>query len=145
MSKVHNDGPVCFGCAAKFEHGHPELKKVFEKMKKENPDIHVSWVWRGPKDQEEAYSSGASNCHFGKSQHNKMSSQGKPCSRAFDLFIIDADGVPRWPGIRLAKLHEWKRQNAPNMRPDIIKFKNRKGELVTDWPHFEIKESIPQP
>jgi len=145
MSRFHNDGPVCYGCASMIGKAHPKLKEFAVLLRKAHPDVHFSWVWRGPQDQEAVYKSGASNCRFGESQHNKMDSKGNPCSRAFDVFIIDADGVGRWPPKRLAMLHEWKQKYAPNMRSDIIKFKNREGVLVTDYPHFEVAESVPQP
>jgi len=143
---AHVDGDFCPGCYLRLQHVHPEIARFFQTVKKNFPDFHVSWGYRSASEQQQAYDSGASNAKPGTSLHNAIDSKKQPCSRAIDLFILDADGISRWPGVRFQKLHDWKAENfAATMHKPVIRFKNSKGHLVVDLAHYQLAESVTQP
>lgn len=86
MSK-HNQGDSCQSCLDKLIHGHPGIVEAYHFIKTRHPDVHCSWIYRGPEDQEKARSSGASLAKFGQSKHNLEPAQ------AMDLFQIDENGI----------------------------------------------------
>jgi hypothetical protein len=95
----HEKGDSCQGCLDRLLEGHNEIVEAFHFAKARHPDLHTSWVYRGPEDQEKARSEGASRARFGESPHNK-----KP-SEAMDLFQIDENGHAIFDGIFCAKLN----------------------------------------
>ncbi len=94
--RVHTDGPVCAGCEKKLMQADPRIAKWFrERVKPLKPDCHISWSFRGKEDQEEAVREGKSEKPWPSSAHNAIQN-GKPCSRALDLFQ-SVDGKALFP------------------------------------------------
>lgn len=93
---VHQRGPDgrCLGCLHKLTEANAAFSPWFWGLVMQNPDLHISWSFRGPVDQEEAFKESKSKLHWPDSAHNKMV-DGKPCSDALDLFEI-YDGKPLW-------------------------------------------------
>lgn len=104
MSLHHEAGATCTLCASKLLTAHPYLRDWFESVKIRYPNVHISWAFRGEEDQNRMKADGKSNASFGSSPHNHMEN-GKPCSLALDLFLLDEDGVARFPPLFYAKLY----------------------------------------
>jgi hypothetical protein len=113
MRLHHEHGPVCPLCTEKLKTAHPLLVAWFQRVKARHINAHVSWAYRGPEDQEKAFKEGKTKLHYPDSKHNNMFN-GKPCSLALDLFILDEDGVARFPGLWYAKLNV---ENEANKEP----------------------------
>lgn len=155
--RVHTDDKMCIGCEKKLNTAHPLLREWFHKIKSKfdvpgsGMKVHISWAYRGAEDQEQAFKDGKSNCRFPNSQHNKEDSANRPCSRAIDLFIIDADGLARWP-YRIFKLIADEIKDWPllwggtfklhNGNPDADHFQLLKEEDVEKWKTKNMSYSV---
>ncbi len=147
MSKLKHvkHGP-CPLCSEWILQGHPEIQRVWPLLKLTFPHMHVSWVFRDQVTQDQLVAKGASDALWPKSNHNKMDKKGKPCARAFDLFSIGADGVPRWEAAKFKLVAEWLIANKWPLRiPYPLIYKDRNGKPRIDWPHFELSKEVPQP
>jgi hypothetical protein len=94
--KTHIDGPVCTGCDKKLEQCHPDLKSWFHKVKAKYINVHVSYGWRGPDEQQTLHDQGKSDVVWPDSKHNVTLLDGTPISHAIDIFQIDEDGSARF-------------------------------------------------
>lgn len=67
----------------------PELQTLIpqfiEKCASAGITVRITVTWRGQTDQNDAKMKGLSNASFGKSPHNHIDSQGRPCSLGFDF------------------------------------------------------------
>lgn len=147
QSTHHTDDAICPLCEAKLLTAHKLLGTFFRAAKVRWPDIHVAWAFRSSEEQQEVYNKGKSNAMPGESLHNAIDSKKKPCSRAVDIFVIDADGIARWPEGRFAQMHAWKDTEFKHvMRLGVIQWKSRiTGKMVLDLPHFELNKDMVQP
>lgn len=127
----HTDDEVCLLCEQKIMTAHPFMADWFRRVKKRYRNAHVSWAWRGPADQNRMKAEGKSNAEFGKSPHNHMVDD-RPCSLALDLFLLDEDGLARFPPMFYAKV------NSDNERDrEPIKW-GGKFKSFGDANHFEM-------
>lgn len=131
MSLHHEAGDVCPLCEAKLETAHPDLVLWFRRVKKRHINVHISWAFRGQEDQNKMYLEGKTNATFGKSPHNYME-DGKKRSKALDLFLLDEDGVARFPPMFYAKLNA---ENEADKEP--LKW-GGKFKSFGDANHFEL-------
>jgi hypothetical protein len=104
MNVPHTSDPTCPSCETKLCQAHVSLRDWFHKVKAANPNVHISWSYRGQEDQEKAFQEGKSKLHYPDSAHNKVGQDEQPCARALDLFQIDEDGVARFSPPFYAKL-----------------------------------------
>jgi len=109
--RVHTEDTVCLGCERKLNTAHPLLRWWFRRVKarhdiKGGMRVHVAWAYRGAEEQEIEFLAERSRARFPNSPHNKEDSEHRPCSRALDIFLVDADGVGRWPRKWYAKLED---------------------------------------
>ena len=130
MKLKHTDDPVCLRCNEMLINCREELGAWFSRMKAEHPYLHVSCGWRGELEQNECFANGLSNAKWPLSPHNATTSDGKPMSRAIDLFL-QIGGVGSFPHSLYVEL-------ASKMDPCMVwggSFKDLK-----DGPHFEISQ-----
>lgn len=128
----HDESPDCPLCSEKLKTAHSLMVDWFKRVKLRYPNVHVSWAYRGQADQEKAFADKRTKVHFPNSPHNH-SQDGKPCALALDLFLIDEDGIARFPGMFYAKLNA---ENEQNKEPIFWggRFKN-----FGDLDHFQIQ------
>ena len=132
----HNvDDPVCWSCENKAQQAHPYLIGWFHDIKKKYPTIHIAWSYRGVEDQEKAFDEGKSRVHYPNSAHNYVI-DGKPCSLALDLFLIDLDGCARFPSPFYKKLAD---ENLAERLP--IKWGGN-FTTIADHDHFEVSKDV---
>lgn len=105
MSLHHSSDAECPLCEFKLSQAHGRLAEWYRQVKAKYPNVHVSWSYRGPEDQDKAFFDGKSTLRYPDSKHNKMQDQ-KPCAEALDLFQIDEDGVARFSPAFYAKVAE---------------------------------------
>ena len=87
-----NAGYVCPLCAQKLTEAAPMLKDWFTAVKAAFPSCHISIAFRDAEAQARAVKEGKSKLAFPKSAHNFINADGKPESRALDLFNLSEDG-----------------------------------------------------
>ncbi len=132
--RVHYDGPVCAGCEKKLLQADPRIAKWFRtRVKVLKPDCHISWSFRGKEDQDDAVKEGKSEKPWPSSLHNAVQN-GKPCSRALDLFRIVNGKAEFAPGYFFAI---WE---ASEKAGDPIRW-GGKFKSIGDYCHFELSES----
>lgn len=106
MSLHHAAGLDCELCDYKLESAHPILQDWFKtKVKIKFPDAHISWSFRDEQEQEQYFLDKKTELHWPDSPHNFMV-DGKPCSKALDLFQIDDTGEGLWNPIFFFRLGE---------------------------------------
>jgi hypothetical protein len=66
----HLNTPECPRCNAILKDAHPDLQAFARELRKDNPDAHVSWAFRGEAEQNAFKAKGTSNATFGNSPHN---------------------------------------------------------------------------
>jgi hypothetical protein len=132
----HNvDDPVCWSCENKAQQAHPYLIGWFHDIKKKYPTIHIAWSYRGVEDQERLFLEKETLAHYPNSKHN-YAINGKPCSLALDLFLIDADGVGRFPWPFYKKLAD---ENLAERLP--IEWGGNFVD-IKDGDHFEVSKDV---
>lgn len=107
----HNEGPTCAGCNSKLELVHPKMQAWFHDMKKRFIGMHISHGFRNKEEQNELFAKGLSKLTFPKSKHNHVEN-GRGCSKALDVFLIDEDGTARFTkqfGVKLQQINEEER------------------------------------
>lgn len=129
---THKDGPVCNGCEMKLAGAHEYLGPWFRELKKRYPNAHISWGWRGHDDQERFFLEGKTKLHFPNSPHNLVR-DGKPCSMALDLFLINEDGEATFPPLWYAKV------NLENEAARLPILWGGKWKTLGDGDHFEYQ------
>jgi len=122
----HTAGEQCPSCDERMLKAHPELKVWFSKVKAKFPDIHVSWVYRDEKSQEEAFKSGASKLRYPHSAHNKTPA----C--ALDMFQLNSSGNAIFDPIAMARIYN-------ELGKHLIWGGNFK--TLGDSGHFELPEA----
>lgn len=105
VSLHHTDGESCPLCVEKLKQAHLYLVQWFLVLKRKYPNVHVSWAWRGQRDQDHALETHASALRWPFSAHNHTMKDGSPCSMALDLFQLDEDGVARWSPTFFSKVN----------------------------------------
>lgn len=75
---------------------HPDIVHWFGVIKAKFPDCHVSWTFRSKEWQDKAVFEGKSKLKWPNSYHNHMEN-GKPCSRAMDLFQLHPEYIALFP------------------------------------------------
>lgn len=135
----HEKVGACPRCEKMLEQAHPYFSVLWKTLKSEFPTVHISTTFRSEKDQEVAFQQGRSRLHWDASDHNRMDSSGKECSRAIDLFEINKDGVAIWSHSQFFKIAEWLERNDYPVGSGIrwTKFK--------DGPHFFLLPFVSQP
>lgn len=132
--RLHIDGPECPECNKKLLTAHPYLSSWFKKkVKKQYPNAHISWAWRGEADQNQFLKEGKTTLPFPRSPHNKSKPDGTKCAMALDLFLIDDDGSARFPPLWYAKLNT---ENEADREP--IRW-GGKFKSIGDGDHFELR------
>jgi hypothetical protein len=134
MPLHHTADAVCPLCEEKLKDAHAELVKWFRNLKEAFPDVHTSCTYRGKEEQDLFFKQGMSKLKYPNSMHNKTK-DGKPCSRAIDLFQIRSDQVPCWQKSYYQKLTDHlKAQDAPlDWGWDL---------WAWDAPHYQLKKSV---
>jgi len=133
MRLHHELGESCPLCEAKLKGAHPFMRDWFHAVKRRYANVHISWAYRSDEDQAEMVASGKSQAAPGKSPHNHREN-GQPCSLALDLFLLDEDGVARFPVPFYEKLYGECRLNTEPIRWGG-KFSFR------DYNHYEMSGS----
>lgn len=139
MGLKHEDGPVCSLCNAKLVQAHSVLRDFFNALKKSEGSVHISWAWRNEEMQNKFFEEGKSRVKWPNSKHNSTTADGRPCSRAIDLFQIDADGLARFSGPFYEKI-----ANFAHLEKFPIVWGGSWAQFK-DRPHFQLSESVPQP
>lgn len=132
MSK-HETGDICPSCEEKLLWTHSKLADWYRALKKLEPSCHISWSFRNAKDQAAAYAKGTTKLHWPNSKHNRLVDK-KPESVALDLFLLDADGIAKWPPAWFVKIND---RNIASHEPIIW------GGVWTqlgDGDHFQLKD-----
>src|SRR4051812_817170 len=88
---MHKNEIVCQSCDVKIAECHPRIQMLYRIIKTKHIDAHVCWGWRGQHDQDQFFFKGLSQERWPNSKHNYMEN-GKPCSKAMDLFRLDDKG-----------------------------------------------------
>lgn len=91
MALHHTDKKQCELCESKLKLAHPYLVDWFHKKKDKYKNLHVSWAFRNETEQNAFYRDGKTRAMWPNSPHNKTPAE------ALDLFLIDEDGVARFP------------------------------------------------
>lgn len=133
MRKKHtNEGLYCPACEEKLDDGHPKLRIYHHKVREYFPDAHLSCVWRGEQEQNQAFAEKKSTLKWPQSKHNKMH-RALPQSQAMDYFRLGADHKPYWEKqffLRIAN-------HLDDIHADITWGGDWKN--FPDFPHFELK------
>jgi hypothetical protein len=133
----HTQEPVCPLCEEKLAQAHPVLANWFRtKLKPKHPEAHISWSFRDEANQEEAFKEGKTRCRWPNSQHNKLK-DGKPYSRALDLFELTKGGVARFQIPWFKAIADELEHGGP-----IIWGYQAVGKWDSD--HFQLERDIPQ-
>lgn len=147
---VHQDGPVCTGCNAKAPLVHPRLWAWFLKKKAKYTNLHCAWGFRNKAEQDQANKDKTSVLVWPHSPHNRLvptapeklyrpeiwpnpSSNARPESAAVDLFLLDEDGVARWPMPFYEMLSEEIKEDRDPIAAGVHFVHPR-----PDGPHFEL-------
>ena len=96
--------------------------------------MHISWAFRDAEMQNLFYNQGKSRCIFPNSSHNKQDKDGKPCSRALDLFIISIEGIAQFPEPFYTKLAKWIFDKGYKIKAGII------APGFSEKDHFQITD-----
>lgn len=130
----HTHDAKCPSCEKKLEKAHPLISHWFHEIKKEYPEIHVSWTFRTQEEQEFFFNEGSTRLRWPNSQHNAMKA-GRPCARAMDLFQLRLDNVAVFPWRLYKEVSEFlKEKEAPiDWGYDLWKW---------DGDHFQLKKEI---
>ncbi len=102
----HVDGPSCDLCNFKLTMAHEGIATWFKEAKKTYINLHVSWTFRDEHSQNKAFKDGASTLKWPLSAHNHTVDD-KPCAKAADVFLIDDDGLARFPHQFYSLLWGW--------------------------------------
>ncbi len=152
--KVHQDGPVCDGCNKKGERVHPVLWAWFLRKKQKYINLHCCDGFRGPAEQAQAVANKASEKPWPTSNHNRLVPTGpgkryqidlypnpasnlRPESGAIDIFLIDEDGVARFP----MPFYEMLAEEIIQDRDPIVAGVHFKHPRP-DGPHFELTPEL---
>lgn len=127
----HEHGPECLRCNELLQDAHPELVAWFKRAKARYVNVHISCSFRNSTEQNKAFAEGKSQLRWPKSKHNNTEN-GRPCSLALDLFLIDEDGLARFPPLFYAKL------NADNERDREPIEWGGKWTKFKDLVHFQL-------
>lgn len=101
----------------------------------EFPEAHLSWVWRDQVEQNLYFEQGKTKLKWPNSEHNRIK-DGKPSSRAFDLFRLSSDGKAEFPTRFYFQVSEFlKRKEAPIIWGGSWK-------TFGDGDHYQLKSSI---
>lgn len=87
----HSNGGECPSCKEKLDMAHEKMREFFAFVKGNHPCCHISWSYRGQKEQNEAFDKGLSKLRYPASKHNKTDEHGRPCAEALDLFLLISD------------------------------------------------------
>lgn|SRR3990167_2317628 len=134
----HRSGPICPSCSNKLEKAHHELLFWFTWCKGMNANAHISWAYRGEKEQNEAFEKGLSKAQYPKSPHNHTDENGNPEAYALDIFELTEENTARFEKSWYEKI--WLETMEAGW--DDIEwggnFKTQKGDLN----HFQLKEKV---
>ena len=83
----HSNNSECLLCNEKLTTADPKIAEWFLQIKKEFPDVHISWAYRNKGDQDKMFAEGKSRTRYPHSKHN-LEVDGRPCSQALDLFKL---------------------------------------------------------
>lgn len=113
----------------------PKVIEMYRKVKAKYFDAHVSWTFRGERDQELCFATGVSKAHWPDSPHNKMK-ENQPCSIAMDLFRLNGYGCAEWK-------EKWFREIAEHLKLEgIALIWGGDFKSLKDYDHFETKPEI---
>lgn len=139
MTLHHTDETPCKLCSNKLLNVHPELINWFQKLTHAFPSVHISDGFRDEFQQNLCVERKTSKVKWPNSKHNAMDSNGNPCSRALDIFVLDMDGVARWEKNFFRRVYVWSNDFCyPIDWGHVVNFKG-------DYPHFQLKPKIKQP
>jgi hypothetical protein len=128
----HTNEPICPSCEKRLEGAHPNIAKWFRETKKRHRILHIAWAYRDAVTQNRMFWEKKTRKQYPNSEHNRTE-DGKPCSRALDLFVITEEGEEKWPPMLYAKINA---ENVANREP--VEWS---GEWVTfkETCHFQLK------
>lgn len=129
----HIEGPHCDLCNFKLTMADPLIREWFLASKKAYVNLHVSCTFRDEHAQNQLFKVGKSRLRWPNSLHNHKIDL-KPCSRAADVFLIDQDGIGRFPQPFYAKLWEFSEKHFKGRMYWGYHFKDFK-----DGPHFQLR------
>jgi hypothetical protein len=132
---IHTNSELCHSCLDKLETAHPLMRDWFiNHVKSQFHNAHVSWAFRDKAAQTQALLEKKTKAAWPKSPHN-FTLEGKPCSRALDLFQLDGKRAKFDPKFYF-ELNEY---NEDNQIP-IIWGGNFK--TLADANHFELPTTL---
>lgn len=134
----HSADPICTYCEMKLLSAHPEFSMWWTVVKKKYPDLHISETYRNKADQDRDVAAGKSNTPWPTSYHNKVDPQGKPCSLAVDVFIMNKDHPQGCWGALLVTTCKAVFEELKDQFPQFSWGGNWKSKLV-DQDHFQIE------
>lgn len=129
----HEAGTKCPLCDWKLTTAHPDLAAWFWRIKERYQNAHISWAYRNAEEQKHFFDEGRTRVLWPNSKHNHTDDNGAPQSLALDLFLIDDDGLARFPGLWYAKLNA---ENESNRDP--IDWGGR-WKHFGDLDHFQLR------
>ncbi len=106
MSHHHTDDLLCLLCLEKISTAHLKLQDIWNLIKTEFKDCHISWCFRDEENQNSLYHEGKTRCMWPNSKHNTMVDQ-KPCAQAMDLFQLSSEGIALFPLAYYKKIAAW--------------------------------------
>jgi hypothetical protein len=111
----HTSDPICALCEYKLTQADPKLATWFRAVKLKYLNLHISWSYRNKEEQEQVFTEGKSLEHFPNGKHNQMM-DGKPCSKALDVFPIDERGRADWDNKTIyAQIAAYNAENHPEI------------------------------
>jgi len=93
---IHSNGPDgCLSCNSKLQFCHIDIQHMFAFIRVNFPDAHIAWGFRDERNQTADFMAGRSKLDWPNSKHN-FTLDGRPCSKAIDLFRLDEYGKAEW-------------------------------------------------
>ncbi len=132
MHHKHISGPHCLSCDDKLKGGHPVIVECYDPIRENFPDCHISWCFRGKKDQDEFAASHHSELAWPLSRHNIML-DGVPRSEAYDLFQLSPEGIALFPVEYYDKIFQFVVKNSLPLE------RLKPSKKFVDIGHFQLK------
>lgn len=130
-----NPAVECLSCKDKFLECDDRIISFVYITQHKFTDCHVSIGYRDEIDQELAFQTGKSSFEYPDSKHNNLF-EGRPCSSAVDLFLLDLDGKALFPKTYYAQIYEYFVANR-NLFPANYAWGGNWSHLK-DYDHYEV-------
>lgn len=136
----HTNTTECARCNKTLETADARLVAFAKVIRAKNQEAHVSWAYRGEKDQNDALARGTSKVAFGQSPHNFKPAQ------AVDWFRLTPNGEAEWNGMWLTNLLQRETLNHGLVWGGSFKtFKDAPHVETKDWRSLRDAQKQPKP